>query len=138
MPLTFTLTEGVLPKGSEKAAFQKLCEAMLSWHGLQGNQVLTPNVVGSIQLLPRENIFSGMAESGVAFVEWKVPSFAFATREIQQGYIAEATQIVHDFSQGRLPKERIWINVTHAVDGAWGIAGQALTNADLADAISKG
>jgi hypothetical protein len=54
MPLTFTLTEGVLPKGSEKAAFQKLCEAMLSWHGLQGNQVMTPNVVGSIQLFPRE------------------------------------------------------------------------------------
>jgi hypothetical protein len=84
------------------------------------------------------NIFSGMAESEVAFVEWKVPSFAFATRKIQQGYIAEATQIVQDFSQGGLPKERIWINVTHAVDGAWGIAGQALTNADLADAISKG
>lgn len=63
MPLTFTLTEGVLPKGSEKAAFQKLCEAMLSWHGLQGNQVMTPNVVGSIHLFPREHIFSGMAES---------------------------------------------------------------------------
>jgi len=99
---------------------------------------MTPNVVGSIQLLSRENIFSGMAESGVAFLEWNVPSFAFATREIQKGYIAEETQIVHDFSQGRLPKERIWINVTHAVDGAWGIAGQALTNADLADAISRG
>ena len=138
MPLTFTLTEGVLPKGSEKAVFRKLCEAMLSWHGLQGNQVMMPNVVGSIHLFPREHIFSGMAESEVAFVEWKVPSFAFATREIQQGYIAEATQIVQDFSQGRLPKERIWINVTHAVDGAWGIAGQALTNAELADAISKG
>ncbi len=89
---------------------------------------MTPNVAGSIQLFPREHIFSGMAESEVAF----------ATREIQQGYIAEVTQIVQDFSQGRLPKERIWINVTHAVDGAWGIAGRALTNADLADAISKG
>jgi hypothetical protein len=111
MPLTFTLAEGVLPKGSEKAAFQKLSEAMLSWHGLQGNQVMTPNVTGSIQSFPCEHIFSGMAESKVAF----------ATREIQQGYIAEATQIVQDFSQGRLPKERIWINVTHAVDGAWGI-----------------
>jgi hypothetical protein len=138
MPLTLTLTEGVLPKGSEKAAFQMLCQAMLSCHGLQGNQVMTPNVVGSIQLLPREHSFSGMAESEVAFVEWKVPSFAFATPEIRRGYIAEATQIVQDFSQGRLPKERIWINVTYAVDGAWGIAGQALTNADLADAISKG
>ena len=30
MPLTFTLAEGVLPKGSEKAAFQKLSDAMIS------------------------------------------------------------------------------------------------------------
>jgi hypothetical protein len=40
-------------------------------------------------------------------------------------------------TEGVLPKD-IWINITHAVDGAWGIAGQALTNADLADAIAKG
>ena len=138
MPLTLTVTEGVLPKGTEKAAFQKLCEVMLKWHGLPGNRVMTPNVVGSIQILPRENIFSGLEASDVAFIEWKVPSFAFATREIQQGYIAEATQLMLEYSQGRLPKERIWVNVTHAVDGAWGIAGEALTNADLASAIANG
>ncbi len=138
MPLTLTVTEGVLPKGTEKAAFQKLCEVMLKWHGLLGNRVMTPNVVGSIQILPRENIFSGLEASDVAFIEWKVPSFAFATREIQQGYIAEATQLMLEYSQGRLPKERIWVNVTHAVDGAWGIAGEALTNADLASAIANG
>jgi hypothetical protein len=138
MPLTLTLTEGVLPKGTEKAAFKKLCEAMLKWHGLLGNKVMTPNVVGSIHVLPRENVFAGLETSDVAFIEWKVPSFAFATREIQQGYIAEATQIIHDLSHGRLPKERIWVNVVHAVDGAWGIAGQALTNTDLGTAISKG
>jgi hypothetical protein len=137
MPLTLTLTEGVLPKGTEKAAFQKLCESMLKWHGLLGNKVMTPNVVGSINLLPRENIFSGLAEAEVAFIEWKVPSFAFATREIQQGYIGEATQIIHDLSHGKLPKERVWVNVVHAVDGAWGIAGQALTNDDLKNAVSK-
>ena len=138
MPLTLTLTEGVLPKGTEKAAFQKLCEAMLKWHGLLGNKVMTPNVVGSINVLPRENVFAGLETSEVAFIEWKVPSFAFATREIQQGYIAEATQIIHDLSQGRLSKEQIWVNVVHAVDGAWGIAGQALTNSELGDAVTKG
>lgn len=138
MPLTLTLTEGVLPQGTERTAFQRLCEAMLQWHGLLGNKVMTPNVVGSIHVLPRENVFAGLVTNDIAFIEWKVPSFAFATREIQQGYIAEATQIIHDLSQGRLPKERIWVNVVHAVDGAWGIAGQALTNSDLAAAISKG
>jgi len=132
MPLTLTLTEGVLPKGQEKAAFVRLCDAMLKWHGLTGNEAITPNIVGSIHLLPKELTFSGLQEASVAFVEWKVPAFAFASREVQAGYIEEATDIIHSMSGGAQPKERIWVNVVHAVDGAWGIGGVALTNAQLA------
>lgn len=138
MPLTLTISEGVLPAGDEKKAFARLCEAMLKWHGLTGNQVMTPNVVGSIHIIPKDLTFSGAKEAPVAFVEWKVPSFAFATREIQEGYIAEATDIIHEMSSNKLPKSNVWINVIHAVDGAWGIGGQALTNTQLGEAISKG
>ncbi|MFZ3184737.1 MULTISPECIES: 4-oxalocrotonate tautomerase [unclassified Pseudomonas] len=138
MPLTLTLTEGVLPKGSEKIAFAHLSDAMLKWHGLTGNRVMTPNVVGSIHVLTAENTFSGSAEAPVAFIEWKVPAFAFANREIQVGYIEEATNIIHEMSGGQLPKESIWVNIVHAVDGAWGIAGEAMTNQQLGEAIAKG
>lgn len=61
---------------------------------------------------------SGLNGTPVVFIEWKVPSFAFAAREI--------------------PKEQIWCNVLHAVDGAWGIAGQALTNQELAQSAAQG
>lgn len=138
MPLTLTVTEGVLPKGTEKETFSKLCEAMLKWHGLTGNAVMTPNVVGAINVVPRSGTFSGMTETPVAFIEWKVPSFAFATREIQIGYIAEATEIVHQASGRKQPKEHIWCNVVHAVDGGWGIGGEALTNAQLGERVSGG
>ena len=138
MPLTLTLSEGVLPPGTEKNAFARLSEAMLRWHGLAGNKVMTPNVVGSIHLVPREFTFSGAKEASVAVVEWKVPSFAFNTREVQEGFVAEATDIIHEMSGGTLPRERIWVNVVHAVDGAWGIGGEAMTNAQLGEAISQG
>jgi hypothetical protein len=138
MPLTLTLTEGVLPKGTEKATFARLSDAMLKWHGLTGNKVMTPNVIGSINVVSKENTFSGSKEAPVVFVEWKVPSFAFATREIQIGYIAEATNIVHEASGGKQPKSHIWVNVVHAVDGAWGIEGNAMTNAQLGEAVAKG
>lgn len=138
MPLTLTLTEGVLPKGSEKIAFASLSDAMLKWHGLTGNKVMTPNVVGSLHVLPAENTFSGSGEAPVAFIEWKVPAFAFANREIQIGYIKEATNIIHEMSGGKLPKESIWVNIVHAVDGAWGIAGEAMTNQQLGEAIAQG
>ena len=138
MPLTLTLSEGVLPAGTEKQAFARLCDAMLKWHGLSGNKAMTPNVVGSIHLIPKSSTFSGLKEAPVAFIEWKTPSFAFSTKEIQEGYVAEATNIIHEMSGGKLPKDHIWVNVVHAVDGAWGIAGQALTNAQLGAAISQG
>ncbi len=138
MPLTLTLSEGVLPAGTEKQAFVRLCDAMLKWHGLSGNKVMTPNVVGSIHVIPKEFTFSGSKEASIAFIEWKVPSFAFSTSKIQQGYFAEATDIIHEMSGKKLPKSNIWINVVHAVDGAWGIGGQAMTNAQLGAAISRG
>lgn len=137
MPLTLTLTEGILPNGQEKVAFARLSDAMLKWHGLSGNKVMTPNVVGSIHVLSQEHTFSGSKETPVVFIEWKVPSFAFATREIQTGYVAEVTNIIHEMSGGKQPKDHIWVNVVHAVDGAWGIAGNAMTNAELGGAISK-
>ncbi|MGE8450137.1 4-oxalocrotonate tautomerase [Cupriavidus basilensis] len=133
MPLTLTLTEGVLPEGQERVAFRRLSDAMLKWHGLSGNESMTPNIVGSIHVLPKDHTYSGSKEASVVFVEWKVPSFAFADREVQVGYIDEATRIIHELSGAQHPKERIWVNVVHAVDGAWGIAGMALTNAQLGE-----
>jgi phenylpyruvate tautomerase PptA (4-oxalocrotonate tautomerase family) len=138
MPLTLTISEGVIPQEKKQALFKGLCDAMLKWHGLTGNKVMTPNVVGTLNELPQSNTFAGGENNRVAFIEWKVPGFAFANREIQEGYVAEVTELLHDISNGSLPKENIWVNVIHAVDGAWGISGQALTNDQLKEAISQG
>jgi hypothetical protein len=138
MPLTLTFTEGALPKGAEKQIVDKLTDSMLRWHGLTGNTVMTPTITAQVHVLPRGKTFTGGKELSGAWVEWKTPSFAFATRDIQIGHIAEATNIVHEASGGNLPKNQIWVNVVHAVDGAWGIGGAAMTNAELGEAISKG
>ena len=138
MPLTLIVTEGVIPKDREADTMSRLSEAMLRLHGLSGNPVMTPNVIGSIQIVPRGNTYAGLRPATVGIIEWKVPSFAFTSREVQTAYVAEATEIVHAASGGKLPKEFIWVNVTHAVDGVWGIAGKAYTNAELGAAVSQG
>jgi hypothetical protein len=138
MPLQLTLSEGILPEGQEKVAFIRLSEAMLKWHGLTGNQTLTPNVIGEVRILPREQTFSGAREAPIALVEWKVPSFAFASREVQVGYFEEATDIIHAMSGGRQPRDRIFINVVHTVDGAWNFNGRAMTNAEIGEQVAKG
>ncbi|MFZ2451651.1 MAG: 4-oxalocrotonate tautomerase [Methylovulum miyakonense] len=138
MPLTLTFTEGALPEGAEKQIVAKLTDSMLKWHGLVDNTVMTPTITAQVHVIPKGRTFTGGQELSGAWVEWKAPSFAFSTREIQIGHIEEATNIVHEASGGNLPKNQIWVNVVHAVDGAWGIGGLAMTNAELGEAISKG
>jgi hypothetical protein len=138
MPLTLIATEGVLPKGQEGAAMARLSAAMLRWHGLTGNEVMTPNVIGSYQILPRDQTWSGMEPAAIVMIEWKVPSFAFTDREVQRGYFEEATNIIHEMSGRRQPKDRIFINVVHAVDGGWNFEGRAMSNGEIGARVAAG
>jgi len=124
MPLTLTLTEGVLPAGTEKQAIAQLTTAMLKWHGLSGNKVMTPNVTATVHVLPKSSTFSGGKEASGAWVEWKTPSFA--------------SDIIHELSGGTQPEDNIYVNVVHTVDGAWNLDGQAMTNEQLGEAIARG
>ena len=138
MPLTITLTEGVIPAGSEKEAVKKITDSMLKHHGLLGNTVMTPNITAHVSVLPKNSTFSGGEEFSGVWMEWKVPSFAFASREIQLAHFAEATQIIRDLSGGKQPAEHIFSNVIHAVDGSWNFNVIAMTNEQIATEISKG
>jgi len=48
------------------------------------------------------------------------------------------TDLIHDMSGGRQPRDKIFINVMHAVDGAWNFDGMALTNAEIGAEVAKG
>lgn len=136
MPLTLIVTEGVLPADRQAETVARLSEAFLALHGLAGNAFLVPNVIGHVQEIPRGRTFAGLKPTPVAIVEWLVPSFAFATREIQLAYVRQATDIVFEACGGCHPRENIWVNVQHAVDGGWGIGGRAHTNAELAGLVA--
>ncbi|MCF6192801.1 MAG: hypothetical protein L3J46_00515 [Kangiellaceae bacterium] len=138
MPLTLTLTEGVIPKGKEAEAIRRITDSMLERHGLTGNNVMTPNVTAMVNIMPTGTTFSGGEVFAGAWVEWKVPSFAFADREVQKGFGEDATEIIHELSGGKQPKNNIYFNVVHTVDGAWNMDGIAMTNEELGEAISKG
>ena len=138
MPLTLTLTEGVLTADTIKQAVKQITNAMLKWHGLAGNTVMTPNVTAHVQILPKDSTFSGGEEFSGAWIEWKTPSFAFNNREVQMGFGEDATQIIYELSNKKQPKEHIYINVVHTVDGSWNLNGKAMTNEQLGEAIAQG
>ncbi len=66
------------------------------------------------------------------------PSFAFGKRAIQVGFFNDATEIIQELSSGNQPKDNIYVNVAHTVDGAWNMDGQAMTNEELDTAIAQG
>lgn len=138
MPLTLIVTEGLIPPNRYAETVARLSDSFLRLHGLAGNRVLTPNVVGHVQTVPPGSSFCGLEPRPIAVVEWLTPSFAFTSRDVQLAYVKEATDIVHEACEGRQPRENIWVNVKHAVDGTWGIAGEAFTNDQLKAAIAAG
>src|SRR6267143_4955703 len=52
-------------------------------------------------------------------------------REKQINVVAELTRIVAAAATDEAVKERIWVLLTEAPDGGWGLAGHAHTNAEL-------
>ncbi len=138
MPLTLTLTEGVIPSAKVKQAIVQLTDAMLAAHELTGNSVMTPNVTANVHIVPAGQSYSGGQEFKGAWVEWRVPSFAFATTAIQKGYRRQVTDIINQLSGGTQPRDNIYFNVVHTVDGAWNLDGEAMSNDEIIQAISKG
>lgn len=138
MPLTLTITEGAIPAGSEKEAVQQLTNSMLKHHGLLGNKIMTPNITAHVVVLPKKSTFSGGEEFSGVWMEWKVPAFAFASREIQLAHFAEATGIIRKLSGDKQPIDNIYSNVIHTVDGSWNFNGIAMTNEEIGEEISKG
>ena len=135
MPLTVIATEGVFSPANEKKVISQLSALMLKVHGLTGNKFMTPVVIGHLVLVSSEYIFSGGLPVISAFIEWKVPSFGFASQDILNTYVKEATEIVVDLSNGKLSQKNVFVNVVHAIDGSWGVNGKAYTNAELGAAV---
>ncbi|MCE1235498.1 MAG: 4-oxalocrotonate tautomerase [Hyphomicrobiales bacterium] len=138
MPITLTLTRGVLPETAVPRAVAEITQAFLAVHGLDGNSVMTPNVTAHVAILPKEASYAGGRPVEGAWIETKTPSFALADHAVQKRFFGEATRILCALSDGRLTPDRVWSNGTHTVDGTWNIDGVALTNGELGAALAAG
>ncbi|MGJ5024556.1 4-oxalocrotonate tautomerase [Bradyrhizobium oligotrophicum] len=138
MPISLTLTEGVIAADKAPIAVARITEAFLKHHGLAGNRIMTANVTAHLNILPKGQTFAGGQPVDGAWIETKTPSFALASRDIQTAFFGEATDILHDLSGGVLARDRIWSNGVHAVDGTWNLHGRPMTNEALVGAITAG
>ena len=136
MPIQIIVPEGALTPAAEAEAFGKLTELLLRLHGLTGNRFMTPNVIGEVTVVPKRRTYSAGKPADIAVFELKVPSFVLPTQELKNAWISEGTTIIELAAEGRIKREHIFANVSYAVDGGWGIGGEAFSNAALGSAVA--
>jgi phenylpyruvate tautomerase PptA (4-oxalocrotonate tautomerase family) len=136
MPINVIATEGILNAETEKQVFSAITDSFLKHHQGLGNTFLTPIVIGEVSTIPKGKSFAGGKPNDIVIVELKMPTFAFETPESKQSFTAEVTEIIHQATGGKQPKERIFVNMVFTIDGMWGIGGRAYTNAELGAAFA--
>ena len=63
---------------------------------------MTPNITANVVFIERSlRSISGGKHFSSILVEWEVPSFAFATEDIQKGFGKDALNILHEFTNGK-------------------------------------
>lgn len=136
MPVQVIATEGLFSPDAELRIFAELTELLLRLHELTGNSFMTPSVVGEFTTVPPGRSFVGGKPAELAIFELKAPAFVLTDDNAKETWIREGTDIIERAANGSLPRERIYANVVYAVDGLWGIGGQAYSNPQMGEAIA--
>lgn len=138
MPIAIQLSPGLLTNDGQRTVFSRIAAILLDVHGLAGNQFMTRNVIGHVTVLPEGASYVDGKPQSLAVIEVKVPSSTFPNADVQRAFVQRVTDVIDELGVGTHPRSRTFVNVTYAVDGAWGIGGRAYTNAELGAAIAAG
>jgi len=137
MPITVQVTKGLLTERGEREVLASIADTLLKVHGLSDNEFMRPNVVGHLFVSPESETYVGGKAQSLAVVEIKVPAITFPNPDVKQQFVGAVTDIIDRLKANTHPRERTYVNVTYAVDGTWGIAGRAYSNAELGQAVSQ-
>jgi phenylpyruvate tautomerase PptA (4-oxalocrotonate tautomerase family) len=136
MPITVTAPAGRLTSTGEREILPRLTDALLDAAGARGNPFLTSIVGGTVHILDPAHVYGGGANRPLVMIELKLPSIALAEQEPRTSFIAAATRIVDSLTVEDHDSSDTWVNILHAVDGAWGLGGHAWTGDELLAAAS--
>ena len=136
MPITVTAPRGTLTPQGEREILPRLTSALIEASGQTGNSFFEPLVGGTVHLLDPLDVYAGGVNRPVVMVELKLPDIGLADQSSQESFIAAATDIVLELTTPGHDSQDIWVNILNARDGAWGVAGRALSNADLVAGIT--
>jgi len=136
MPITVTAPRGTLTPEGEREILPRLTTALIEASGQTGNSFFKPLVGGTVHLLDPVDVYAGGVNRPVVMVELKLPDIGLSDQSSRESFIAAATDVVRELTTPDHDDQDIWVNILNARDGAWGVAGRALTNEDLVARIT--
>jgi len=137
VPFTVIAPRGILTEAGETQLLPQLVEALIEVGGLTGNTFFTPVVGAHLHILEPEHVYTGGRNRPVLLIELKLPGIGLPTISDRARFIATVTAIAAQHTVSDHPLDDIWVNISYAADGGWGIAGVAYTNDALVAAITS-
>ncbi|MCP2317133.1 Tautomerase enzyme [Nocardia amikacinitolerans] len=137
MPFTVIAPRGVLTETGETQLLPQLVEALIETSGLTGNTFFTPVVGAHLHILEPDHVYTGGKNRPVLLIELKLPGIGLPTVSDRASFITTVTAIAAEHTVPGHPLDDIWVNISYAADGGWGIAGVAYTNDALVTAITS-
>jgi phenylpyruvate tautomerase PptA (4-oxalocrotonate tautomerase family) len=126
--------EGVFPESAEPALLERAAACLLQWEKTTGIALATANTAAYLHVLPRARVTAGGRPDRVVRVQLLTPERAL-NQEQRAGIAKDMTAIISELAGDPALGARTWVLFHEAVDGGWGIAGTAYTNAALGEAV---
>jgi phenylpyruvate tautomerase PptA (4-oxalocrotonate tautomerase family) len=115
------------------AVAQRLAGALMTIEGVPDIAMFRDNTAAFIHELPADAIANVNGDSNYVRVQ-VLTNAGGLDRGKQIAVVAALTEVIATAPGNPPPPERIWVLLTEAVEGGWGLWGHAHTNADLVDA----
>jgi phenylpyruvate tautomerase PptA (4-oxalocrotonate tautomerase family) len=131
LPITVTVPRGVLTPKGEREILPRLTQALAEATDVSERPDVITTIGGTVHRLDPQDIYAGGRPHPLVLVELKLPGPVLSTLQRRARFIASATDIVRELTVDEHVDTDTWVNILHAQDGAWGIAGQSLTDAML-------
>jgi phenylpyruvate tautomerase PptA (4-oxalocrotonate tautomerase family) len=115
------------------ALARDLAEALMKIEQVPNIPMFRKNTAGFVHELPNDALSNVDGEGNYVRVQVLTNAGAL-NREKQLAVVSQFTDLVAAAGGDASLKARTWVLLTEAVEGGWGLAGHANTNAELVDA----
>jgi phenylpyruvate tautomerase PptA (4-oxalocrotonate tautomerase family) len=119
--------------GDQHKLAQELAAAVMRWEQVPPISLFEKNTAAFVHDLPAGALSNVAGDTNYVRVQVLTP-VGVLDRAKQLGVVRELTDIVAAHAGDPTLAERTWVLITESPEGGWGIAGQAMTGADIAAA----